>query len=86
MGYRMTIMRKRRKILYTLISIAGLFLCVFIILLIVTPQLINLETVKEHIRSQYARDMGGEIEYQRLDLAVFPVKFWSVPSICAPRP
>ncbi|MCK4987242.1 MAG: AsmA family protein, partial [Desulfobacterales bacterium] len=65
-------MRKRRKILFSLISLAGIFLCVLIILLVVTPRLINLETVKKEIKSQYAGYMGGEIEYQRIDLAFFP--------------
>ena len=68
----MTPMRKRRKILYSLISLAGIFLCVLIILIVVTPRLINLETVKKEIKSQYAGYMGGEIEYQRIDLAFFP--------------
>jgi hypothetical protein len=65
-------MSKRRKILFSLISLAAIFLCVLIILLVVTPRLINLEAVKKEIKSQYVGYMGGEIEYQRLDLAFFP--------------
>ncbi|MGD2186214.1 MAG: hypothetical protein PVI71_08805, partial [Desulfobacterales bacterium] len=65
-------MRKRRKILYSLISLAGIFLCVLIILLVVTPQLINLDTVKQKIKSQYAREIGGQIEYEYLNLVLFP--------------
>ena len=68
----MTLMPKRRKIWATLIILAGIFLCVLLILLVVTPQLINLETVKQEVKRLYARDLGGEIEYQRLDLAFFP--------------
>ena len=68
----MSPMRKRRKILFALISLAGIFLCVLVILLVATPRLINLETVKKEIQSRFAGDIGGEIEYQRLDLAFFP--------------
>jgi len=65
-------MPKRRKILFALISLAGIFLCVMVILLVVTPRLINLESVKKEIKNRFAEDIGGEIEYQRVDLALFP--------------
>ncbi len=65
-------MSKSRKIFVTLISLAAFFLCVLIVLLIVTPQLINLETVKQEVKRQYAEDLGGTIEYQRLNMAFFP--------------
>ncbi|MGD8668019.1 MAG: hypothetical protein PVI58_18580, partial [Desulfobacterales bacterium] len=65
-------MPKHRKIWFTLVSLATVFLCVFIILLIVTPQLINLETVKKEVKRLYAENLGGEIEYQRLRMAFFP--------------
>jgi uncharacterized protein involved in outer membrane biogenesis len=65
-------MRKRRKILFVLVSLSGIFLCLLIILVVVTPKLINLNTVKEKIKSQYAKDIGGQIEYQYLNLALFP--------------
>jgi len=65
-------MSKRRKILFSLITLAGIFLCVLVILLIVTPRLINLETVKKEIKNRFTEDIGGEIEYQRVDLAFFP--------------
>ena len=65
-------MRKRRKILFVLVSLSGIFLCLLIVLVVVTPRLINLDMVKEKIKSQYAKDIGGQIEYQYLDLALFP--------------
>ena len=65
-------MPKRRKILFSLISLAGIFLCVLVILLIATPRLVNLETVKKEIKNRFAEDIGGEIEYQRVNLAFFP--------------
>lgn len=65
-------MSKPRKILFSSISIAGILLCIFIVFLIVSPKLINLETVKEKVKTQYAREIGGDIEYQLLDLALFP--------------
>jgi len=65
-------MPKRRKILFWLISFVGIFLCLLIVLMIVTPQLINLDTVKETIKRQYATATGGEIEYRRINLGFFP--------------
>ena len=65
-------MSKRRKIIFSLITLAGIFLCVLVILLVFTPRLINLETVKKEIKNRFTEDIGGEIEYQRVDLAFFP--------------
>jgi hypothetical protein len=65
-------MPKRRKILFSLISLAGIFLCVFVILLVVTPRLVNLETVKKEIKDRFAENIGGDIEYRRVNLAFFP--------------
>jgi hypothetical protein len=65
-------MHKRRKILFSLISLAGILLCLVIVLLIATPHLINLDTVKETIKGQYATATGGEIEYRRINLGFFP--------------
>jgi hypothetical protein len=68
----MTPMNKSRKIIFSLISIAGIILCLLLVLIIVTPQLINLDTVKERIKRQYATATGGEIEYRRIQLSFFP--------------
>jgi hypothetical protein len=65
-------MRKRRKILFILISLAGIILCLSIILLVVTPQLINLNTVKEKIKSEYTKNIGGQIEYAYLKMVILP--------------
>lgn len=65
-------MRKSRKILFVLVSISGIFLCLLIILVAVTPRLINLDMVKEKIKTEYTKNIGGQIEYQHLDLALFP--------------
>ncbi|MEJ2100229.1 MAG: AsmA-like C-terminal domain-containing protein [Desulfobacterales bacterium] len=68
----MTPKHKHRKIFFALISIAGIILCLLIVLMIFTPRLINLETVKEKIQRQYATATGGEIEYRRINLGFFP--------------
>ena len=65
-------MTKSRKIIFSLISLAGIFLCLLAILLVITPRLINLETVKKDIKNRYAANTGGEIEYRRINLAFFP--------------
>ncbi len=65
-------MRKSRKILVVFISFAGIVLCLLVVLLVALPQLINLETVKQEVKRLYARDLGGHIEYQHLNMAFFP--------------
>ena len=65
-------MRKSRKILFVLVSLSGIFLCLLIILVAVTPRLINLDTVKEKVKNQYAKNTGGQIEYQHINLTLFP--------------
>ncbi|MGD9080917.1 MAG: hypothetical protein PVG96_16330, partial [Desulfobacterales bacterium] len=65
-------MPKRRKIIFSLISLAGILLCVLVILLVVTPRLVNLDTVKKEIKTRFAANIGGEIEYRRINLAFFP--------------
>jgi hypothetical protein len=68
----MTPMHRTRKILFFLISLAAFFLCLLILVMIVTPHLINLDTVQEKIKEEYATATGGEIEYRRIDLEFFP--------------
>jgi hypothetical protein len=65
-------MPKRRKILFSLISLAGIFLCMLVILLVVTPRLINLQSVKKEIKDRLAADLGAQIEYRRINLGFFP--------------
>ena len=65
-------MPKRRKIIFSLISLAGIFLCLLVILLVVTPRLINLESVKREIKDRLAADLGAQIEYRRVKLGFFP--------------
>jgi hypothetical protein len=65
-------MHKSRKILFLLISLAAFCLCLLLAVMIVTPHLINLDTVQEKIKEQYAKATGGEIEYRRIDLGFFP--------------
>jgi hypothetical protein len=65
-------MPKRRKILFVVISFVGILLCLLVVLMIVTPLLINLDTVKDKIKTQYATATGGEIEYRRINLGFFP--------------
>ena len=65
-------MSRRRKIslwiIGSLICLASLLLC-FLVLL---PYLINLEPVKERILAILFQQVGGKVEYQRLDLSYFP--------------
>jgi uncharacterized protein involved in outer membrane biogenesis len=43
-----------------------------LVLMIITPQLIHLEMVRENIENTISKKIGGEIKYRRLDLSYFP--------------
>jgi hypothetical protein len=63
---------KHKKIL---IWVLGSFACLMLLLvgaMLLLPYLINLEPVKEEILVILFRQVGGKVEYERLDLSYFP--------------
>jgi hypothetical protein len=65
-------MSKRKKIIIWLIRSLLLFALLAVATLALAPKLINLETVRQNIKNQLAREFRGEITYQYLELAYFP--------------
>ena len=66
-------MVKSRKIVFgAVISIFIVVILLFVAVLIL-PKLIESETLKAKIRSEFSRTVGGEIDFDRLDFSVFPV-------------
>jgi AsmA-like C-terminal region len=63
---------KHKKIL---LGLSGGLVCLIILLvgvMLLLPYLINFEPVKERILAILFRQVGGKVEYQRLDLSFFP--------------
>jgi len=69
---RNTIMGKPKKLKGLLIKSLLIFGALIVVVMMITPQLINLEMVRENIEKTISREIGGEIKYRRLDLSYFP--------------
>jgi hypothetical protein len=54
-------MSKRRKITRWLIRILVVLTMLIVLVMVVTPRLINLEMVRNQIKYRMARDVGAEI-------------------------
>ena len=66
-------MDKSRKIVVgAVIGMVAVLVMLFAALLVL-PRLIDSETVKNKIRSELSRKVGGKIDFDRLDFSVFPV-------------
>jgi len=65
-------MRKSSKIYIWLIRILVVSTMLIVLVLVLTPQLINLDTVRSQIRERISRDIGGEIKYRQMVLSYFP--------------
>lgn len=65
-------MTTQKNIISWLIRI--LLVCVFLagVVVVFTPNLLNLEMVKKYIRERIAEDVGGQITYRNLKLSYFP--------------
>jgi hypothetical protein len=65
-------MSKSKKIYIWLIRILVVFAMLIVLTMVLSPRLINLETVRSQIKERIARDVGGEIKYRQMVLSYFP--------------
>jgi hypothetical protein len=65
-------MTKPKKINNRLIKSLLIFGALIVVVIMIAPQLINLEMVRENIENTLSKEIGGEIKYRRLDLSYFP--------------
>ena len=65
-------MSKTRKIIRWLVRILVVIAMVFVLVMVISPRLINLEMVRNQIKDKMLRDVGAEIQYRKLVLAYFP--------------
>ena len=66
-------MDKSRKIVVgAVIGIVSIAILLFAAVLVL-PKLIESETLKAKIRSEFSRTVGGEIDFDRLEFSVFPL-------------
>ena len=65
-------MSKLKKIYNLLIKSLLIFGALIVVVMMITPQLINLEMVRERIENTVSKEIGGKIKYRRLGLSYFP--------------
>jgi len=65
-------MNKIKKIFLLTARGVGILLIAFLIFILVSPMLINLETAKERILIHFSEQTGGELHYEKVDLFYFP--------------
>jgi uncharacterized protein involved in outer membrane biogenesis len=65
-------MSKFRKISNLLIKSLLIIGVLTVVVIMITPQLINLEMARENIENTISKEIGGEINYRHLDLSYFP--------------
>jgi hypothetical protein len=65
-------MNKTKKIFLLAARGIGVFLIAFLIFILVSPKLINLESAKEKILIHFSEQTGGELHYEKVDLFYFP--------------
>jgi uncharacterized protein involved in outer membrane biogenesis len=64
--------KSRKIIIGAVIGMVAVLIILFLALLVL-PRLIDSETFKNKIRSELSRKVGGKIDFDRLDVSVFPV-------------
>ena len=65
-------MSKRKKIAIWVMGVIGALLVLLLILMLLLPRIINLERIKQKIIARISQEVGGEVEFQRLDLSFLP--------------
>ncbi|MBW2249113.1 MAG: AsmA-like C-terminal domain-containing protein [Deltaproteobacteria bacterium] len=65
-------MNKTKKIFLLTARGIGVLLIAFLIFILVSPMLINLESAKEKILIHLSEKTGGELHYEKVDLFYFP--------------
>ena len=72
MGDIIAVMSKRNKFTIWLIRILVVFTMLIVLVMVLSPRLINLEMVRNQVKDKVTRDIGGDIKYRRMVLAYFP--------------
>jgi len=65
-------MNKTKKIFFLTARGIGVLLIAFLIFILVSPMLINLESAKEKILIHFSEQTGAELHYKKVDLFYFP--------------
>ncbi len=65
-------MSTRRRIIGWLIGFTGFLVLLFVIVAIFAPKLITLEAVNEYLEQQFSQEIGGSVDFRRIDLSWFP--------------
>ncbi len=65
-------MKKQKKILICISGLIALFFILLIALQLLAPRIVNLESTKVKIRQAVSENTGGDLNYDRIGLSIFP--------------
>lgn len=65
-------MRLRRKILLSLAVTVCVLLALLVAAMIMTPRYLNSKSIKAKIETAISQQLGGAVQYQRLDILIYP--------------
>jgi hypothetical protein len=65
-------MSRQKKISLWAMAVIGSLLVLLFIFLLLLPRLVNLEPINEKIVAAISQKVGGQLEFQRIDLSFFP--------------
>ena len=66
-------MRRLKKISIWIISGFGVLLVLSVIFLMLLPQFVNQDFFKTLVQKTISKNLGGKIEYERLDISFLPL-------------
>ncbi|UCE51610.1 MAG: AsmA-like C-terminal domain-containing protein [Desulfobacterales bacterium] len=65
-------MKNPMKIFRWIVGITGILVALLLIITLLAPRLINLETVQDIIEQKFSEDIDGKIDFTHIDLSFFP--------------
>ena len=66
-------MHRLKKISLWTGGILGFMLSLYLVALLILPRLIDSESVKGEIQNQFSQMLGGRINFERLELEIWPI-------------
>ena len=65
-------MRRRKKVFLWIIGILGFLPILLVTILLLLPFLVNLEPVKHKVFARISKEIGGEVQFHKVAIALFP--------------
>lgn len=64
--------KSRRRFRRAALASGVLLLCLVLILILVAPRLIKVESIREQLQAEFATKVGGKLDFEEMDLSLLP--------------